>query len=498
MQRVTSWPASSVRSHRLHGWYSDPFRADTSLVIALLALVCAALCGLLLASNVFFGVAFLIAVCYAPLAAINLPVALAIWVMALFVARLPAVSVAANAAGLMVAFAWFAALHQRRVVLAELLRRHVRLFLALVLLIVWFALSLAWSEDTSLGLPRLWRWPVIALLILVVSTTVTRPEHVRWLLIAFVIGAVLSVTIGFLNSGLNVVDDGIERATATDGRLQGGAGDPNFLAAGLIPATVAAGALMGTVRGHGWRLLLAAAIAIMAVGLVATQSRGALVAAGVAVVAGLVAFKRQRAYFVAIVTIVVSCGVLWFMAYPTAWTRVTSFDDGGAGREDLWRVADRMAQDHPVIGVGLYNFRARSADYVREPGSLESVRLIAERPHVAHNTYLELLAETGLVGFILYMSVIGACLAALRRAARHFDVLRERSLALMARAVLVAAIAMLAAGVFISYASDTRLWVLLALGPAMLGVSTRLQRSRGDGTFPPTGIYAFERPTSRA
>jgi hypothetical protein len=45
---------------------------------------------------------------------------------------------------------------------------------------------------------------------------------------------------------------------------------------------------------------------------------------------------------------------------------------------------------------------------------------------------------------------------------------------MLARAVLVAAISMLIAAFFLSAAVDGRMWVLLALGPALLGIASRL------------------------
>jgi len=87
------------------------------------------------------------------------------------------------------------------------------------------------------------------------------------------------------SGGLESSSDAIERATATEGRLQGGGGDPNFLAAGLIPAVGLAGALMAGDRRVLVRGGLLAAIAILTVGFAATQSRGGLVAAAMTLVA---------------------------------------------------------------------------------------------------------------------------------------------------------------------------------------------------------------------
>jgi O-antigen ligase len=190
--------------------------------------------------------------------------------------------------------------------------------------------------------------------------------------------------------------------------------------------------------------------------------------------ATLVVFRgKPRLYAIAVTTVVLGAGALWFAAYPGAWERLTSFDDGGNGRSDLWQVASRMAEDHPLAGVGLGDFTVRSAEYVREPGSLEFVRLIAERPHAVHNMYLQLQAELGILGLGLFLAVVVACMAASWRAASLLDAAGDSATAVIARAVLLAQFAMLVAGLFISYSTDERLWVLLALGPALLAVATR-------------------------
>jgi len=154
---------------------------------------------------------------------------------------------------------------------------------------------------------------------------------------------------------------------------------------------------------------------------------------------------------------------------------MSTCDDGGNGRSDLWLVAWRMTQDHPIAGVGVGDFQLRSAGYVREPGSLEYVRLIAEQPHVVHNTYLQVLVETGIIGLALFAAAVLGCMAAAWRAASWFDSAHQLGLAALSRGVVLAQLAMLGAGVFISYAPDLRLWVLLALGPALLTMARRLR-----------------------
>jgi hypothetical protein len=82
------------------------------------------------------------------------------------------------------------------------------------------------------------------------------------------------------------------------------------------------------------------------------------------------------------------------------------------------------------------------------------------------------------VALSLFLAVAFGCLRAAKRAADWFELQGERSLATLARSVLVATISILAAAWFLSAALDMRLWVLLGLGPALLAVASRRASER--------------------
>lgn len=438
------------------------------------ALSAALVVGVLLAHKVTLGVGLLIGALYAPLVMVDLPLGLALWISLVFVEHLPAVGIGPNAAGVLVALAWLGTLRARRAVVGELLRRHRGLFAGLALLVVWATLSLAWARDPAVSVRELWPLHVAGLIVLVVSTTVCSARQVRLLMAAFVAGAVLSVVVGLVDRSLH--------GAALDGatRLQGGAGDPNFLAAALVPAIVLAAALGAGVRSAHGRLAIGVAIAVLAAGFAATASRGGLVAAVVTGLAAIALYRGRRLQVALFVVAGLCLAGASFAASPAAWQRVTSFDAKGNGRADLWQVAWRMSGDHPLAGVGLNNFRARSSEYVRRPGALEFVDLVSERPRVAHNTYLQLLAETGAIGLALFVLVVGACLRAGWRACRRFERAGEHALAALARASVLAATGVLTAAVFLSDAADKRLWLLLGLGPALLGIAARCPVADGN------------------
>ena len=222
------------------------------------------------------------------------------------------------------------------------------------------------------------------------------------------IAAVASVLYGIASGDLTRDTTALETA---DGRF-GSVGDPNELAAGLVPAiALAVGLVPGMARGPG-RLLVAGSVVVMLLGLAATQSRGGLVAAGVCVLVTMIVAQGRRLAALIITVCVLTVGAFALATTPGALDRVTSADNGGNGRSDLWTVAGRMFADHPANGVGLNHFRVESPDYVRQSGQLESVELIVEDPKLVHNTYLQLLAETGVIGLGLFLVLIGMCVVA--------------------------------------------------------------------------------------
>jgi O-antigen ligase len=436
------------------------------------AIVTAFLTGVGIAVGLSKGVALLLGLLYLPVALLNLPLAIALWVPLVYVSRFDVLGVAPSAAAILIGFAWLGTLRRHGSTVVALIKLHARRLALAGLFLVWLTLSIVWATDTRLATQDYWQWLMLAGAFVVVATSLSKPEYVRAVAAAFVVGALVSVLVGLLAHNLSTSASAVTVAADEQRRLGGGSADPNYLAAGLVPAIVLATGLLRRGRPLA-NLALGAAVIALTIGFIATESRGGLVAAAAALVAALALYRRRRAYVVAFVGLLVAVSAAWFSVNPHAWHRVTDFDSAGNGRSDLWRVAWRMAGDHPVAGVGLNNFTVKSRDYVDRPGSLKFVSLIVERPHVAHNTYLQLLAETGVVGLVLFLSVLLACMRAAWLAVRRFQLRDEHEHEALARSVLVACVAAAASSFFISNGQDLRLWLLLALGPALLSVAVR-------------------------
>ena len=449
-----------------------PLRPLTFLVVA--GLLASFLVGAASALSPVLGVGAVAALAYVALALVHLPAGLALWVVTSFFEAVPALEPAVKASGLILVFAWLGSLHNRQAQVVAFVRRHAKLLLALFALLAWVTLSLTWSEQPHLG-PNFLAWPVAIAVLIVVATTVDSERRLRLVAGAFVFAAVASLLLGLgggetgLGSSLPSIGSAINDA----GRVQGGVGGANALAAGLVSALALAGGLALTTRSRALRALLLAAVAVLGLGVVATQSRGGLVALAAAALVALVVFKARRGIVLLFVAFALAATTFALVVSPDASSCVTQRDErGGSGRIDTWRVAVRIAQDHPLAGVGLRNYHVHALRYAGDLASLETVTLL-ERKQYVHNVYLELLAELGLVGLALYLVVVGGCLRASAVAIRRFEALGERSLADLARSVVVATAGALTALIFLSGPAISRLWILLALGPAMLAIAAR-------------------------
>lgn len=391
--------------------------------------------------------------------------------------------------GLLLAISWLAKVTSTRDKRNDFMGAHPVFTYVLGVFVGWSAISLLWAEDSSLVQTPLMRYALNLVLFLIVYTAVRTPKQFVWTLGAYVLGATAAAAYGLARPPADTAYYDVQRVAGT-------LGDPNELAAVLVPAIILGIALAIVLkRAPLLRLLLIGSALICAAGVFLTLSRGGLVALGVALVTAVVVAGRWRAQAL-VLTLFVSLGVLFwfsFVATDDQVDRVTHIQ-GGTGRADLWNIGTRMIEDKPVTGVGLGNFQTASIHYLLEPGSIERDEFIVDQPKVAHNTYLHVVAEQGIVGGVLFVAILGFVLLCVLRAAREFARMDEKGMELLARALFVALVGILTADFFISEQYGKQLWLLLGLGPALLGVAKGMRA--GALAAPTEGASPSERDTA--
>jgi O-antigen ligase len=335
-----------------------------------------------------------------------------------------------------------------------------------------------WATDVSLATDSVTRFVLNFALFPIVLAFVVEARHVVALFAVLIAASVVSI-------GYGLVADP-SAGEPHEGRLAGAGINPNELGAVLVVAIVF-GVALGLVRT--WHPLLRAAAfagaAISTVGLFLTLSRGALFGLAVAVlVAPLALGPGRRLAAVTVIAAAALCAVAWFgfVASESDRERVTNPSaEGGSGRTDLWTVAWRMVEDHPVRGVGAGNFPVRSVDYLLRPGRTEHDAFIVDDPKEPHNIYLAVLAELGIIGFVLFATIVLPALAAAIEAARQFARRGRPVLDLLSRTLFIGLIGYLAALFFSSQLFEKQFWLLLATGPAVLAIA---QRTPGEERLP--------------
>lgn len=79
------------------------------------------------------------------------------------------------------------------------------------------------------------------------------------------------------------------------------------------------------------------------------------------------------------------------------------------GRFLMWKLTTRMIRDNPLFGAGFDRFKTEydkyQADYFENEGS-EYEKLLADNVMQAHNEFLQIWAELGLVGLIIFGGII--------------------------------------------------------------------------------------------
>jgi O-antigen ligase len=429
----------------------------------------------------FLGVAGLVALGFAILTAKDLAAGVAAFTVLSFFERIPGTPetgiTVIKAGGALLAVVWIVLLLRRRSELPFLPVNHPVVAYLVVAFGGWALASVLWAEVPASAQQAAFRLIQGAILLFIVYSAVRERGQVLWVLWAFVLGAVLSALVGL--GGATAAEE-VGYGTSETIRLAGGIGDPNELAAIIVPAIVLAVGLIAVTRQLLLRFVLFSSIAVLAVALFWTQSRGGLVAMAATLVLGPALAGPARPRVIALALSLGALAVTYFTLFapPAQLTRVTSFDaGGGTGRPDLWAVSIEMYRDHPYVGLGAGNFVDIEPRYATRDIDLRRVDLIVDTPKGAHNSYLQTLTELGLVGFLLLVAALLSCLFVGLGAIRALERAGETDFGLLGRSLLIGILGMLVAFTFISAVHREQLWLLLGVAVALTNLVRRTPAS---------------------
>lgn len=168
--------------------------------------------------------------------------------------------------------------------------------------------------------------------------------------------------------------------------------NPNILAEYLVLLTPLAVGLTWYTKRFKKKILFTAATAVLLVCLIMTMSRGGWVGICFAALAFILMVDMR------LILLALPVGVLGFAFMPAKiLERFSSIgstvDSSNAYRLKIWNITLNVIHDHFLggVGFGYAPFKQTFETYIRTMPIFH-----------AHNTYLEIFAETGLVGFVVF------------------------------------------------------------------------------------------------
>ncbi len=281
---------------------------------------------------------------------------------------------------------------------------------------LWTGLSMIWSLDPETGF-RHWEpmrvlitplllWPVL--------------DRLPWLIIFFLVGVATQNILQLIDiTGLASISPSDESHRA------GGLLHPTLTGAFCVAALCwYASAFLNTTRW--WMVVASVGGLLAALGLVISGSRGAWVAAGIALVLMLVisawrfAAVRRRC-IVSVFLVVILFAASWPLTGSMIQTGVDRasqelqlmqdqdrYDTSAGLRVLLWKWASRAFVSHPLTGMGIGSFEhfIKTQPEYREAAEIEpqTARYML-RDH-AHSAYMQLLATTGIIGLVLFVVML--------------------------------------------------------------------------------------------
>lgn len=311
-------------------------------------------------------------------------------------------------------------------------RDELSLLLPLGLFILWSAASSLWAQAAYPALHHTLVWTAYALFFILMRRVAFRPRllGISITVLAFVIAILsLSCMIEFWGAPN---ESGV-RTTALF-RFFNGFGEmlavaiPLFAALALKLRRTRAALLCGATAVLAWLAMLQA------------LERAPIIGASVAliVLAFLsIAFRSFRPHslrraglliaafaFVTALQVVPSPLTQGRSSAVTRLQATSATEPNTRVRFLFWGIALEMWREHPLVGVGANNYdtaypQARALFSVRNPASplvAMHEEMLVER---AHNEYVQILAELGIVGFALFLTFCGALAVATWRALRR-------------------------------------------------------------------------------
>jgi putative inorganic carbon (HCO3(-)) transporter len=302
----------------------------------------------------------------------------------------------------------------------------------------------------------------IGIMVFAIASLARRPSDFALTMRMIVLAGMAVSCVALYNSSHNI--GLVEGTRVTIGRAEGSVlGDPNDLSLVLaFPMSFATALLLTPRTDFLSRVLGLTGIVVIAMAVLATQSRGGLLG----MVAVFAIFGMQKIKSKALLVTVGVVGIMGLFAMAGISGRQSGgaaegglVDESSEGRLHAWEAAISMAVHRPLTGVGLNNYVANYYYYSDWwEGFAKAV----------HSTWFSVLAEGGFLSFGVFVTMIVRVAQSANRSVRALSpasmgAAYEPAAFGMAQAVLAGTAGFVVSGTFLTQGFTWPVYILLAL-----------------------------------
>jgi len=141
------------------------------------------------------------------------------------------------------------------------------------------------------------------------------------------------------------------------------------------------------------------------------------------------------------------------------------------GRFGIWLIGWEIFKNHPFTGIGIGGFPvAFTNELVKDPTRIAFYKY----GRAAHNDYLMILAELGIFGLILWISIVVQVYKKGFKSLKVFKQEKEIYLATIARGCISGFTGLLVAGIFLGLYHSKYMWMLLTIFVLMSNVADKM------------------------
>lgn len=261
-------------------------------------------------------------------------------------------------------------------------------------------------------------------------------------------------------------------------RISGPFSDPNSYAQLIVVLVPLALDRLMSARSNIARLIAIWALVVCSLTVIITFSRGGFLS--LVVVLGIYAIWKGLSFgnWMLISTLVLGVVLMLPAQYMERLSTLTSFLPGSQSSQNDVSFVGRLSEniigvqmflDHPILGVGVKNYPVYYIDYSRGLG-LDQRR--TERS--PHSLYLEVAAEQGIVGVVVFSVLLYNAFNGLLFAKRTFYQLESYEMERLTVSIMIGFIGYLTSAVFLHGAYPRPFWVLIGLSLAFFAYAKSL------------------------